>query len=106
MDITAIITTEIVCPECKRSWAWLGDQGQSIVVHGRCLVCLLITESHPEPEADAMVLAVMESREFYEGVCGRRVFPCIVQHQPGAACPRCRNRGWVLGYPPGAAPPS
>jgi predicted RNA-binding Zn-ribbon protein involved in translation (DUF1610 family) len=102
-QLQSLIRNEIECPECGEDWAWLGDMGQSIVVHGRCLACLLFKDSgRTEAEEDAMVDAVMQSRLKYEAETGRRVLPCpacLDATAPG--CTRCQSRGWVLGYPPG-----
>jgi hypothetical protein len=102
--------SEVECPACGQRWAWLGDQGASVELHGRCLQCLLLTE-HPgewgpglEAELDAKVAQVVALRESREQATGRRVFPCV--RHALEQCPSCGGRGWVAGYPPGAAPPA
>jgi len=81
----------------------MGDYGVSIELHGQCLRCLLIPRAGlPEEVEDALVMQVIERREFYERETGRRVLPCPVCLGFRSGCTRCLDHGWVLGYPPGS----
>lgn len=110
MSTLPIFWSEVTCPCCGAKTAWLGDQGASIELFGRCLTCLLLRD-HPEPwspeleaELDAKVAQVQAVRESRERMTGRRVFPCV-QHND-FACAYCGGRGWLVGYPPGDFPAS
>lgn len=99
----------VECPECHSRVAWLGDQGACVHLFGKCLTCLLFIDymsvegTELEDEADAKVAQVQALREERERWCGRRVFPCP-SHRSLEKCPLCGDEGWILGYPPGAAP--
>jgi hypothetical protein len=104
--VHAVAASSVMCPRCKRFWAWLGEQGQSVQLNGRCLVCALIDESCSEEERERLFATAVRGREAAEAHTGRRVFPCIACSSTGGddevRCTRCGGRGWVLGYPPGA----
>ena len=90
--------TEIPCPQCLRVYAWLGDHGMSVRIHGRCIACIL-DDSQDDEQTDPLLEAVKAERELMEAACGRRVLPCVFGPHPG--CSRCHDRGWLLGWAPG-----
>jgi hypothetical protein len=102
---------EVECSACGVEYAYLGDHGQCIQLHGRCLACLIeqmdkiaVRDMIPAAEAerilDTMVEGVVRAREAEEQRLGRRIFPCALHVQDGV-CPYCQGRTWVVGYPPG-----
>lgn len=106
----SLYTSTVSCPQCGYPCAWLGEQGACVDLYGACLTCLLFPEEgqpqRTEEELDTIVEAATYLREARERLTGRRIFPCVNHAEEGATCRHCSGRGWIVGYPPGALPPS